>query len=105
MKGDVHLGEEKVDMDNKEGEMLCSIAQYIHNTLSSCLTVVLWMIDSTFLFHPADGGLLGFPTQRDIFGRSSAKGCLDHRFQRAYTASQLLALHQHRANNQYKGYG
>ena len=39
----------------------------------------------------------------DIFRRSSVKGCSDDRFRAppAYTA-QLLTLHQHRANNQYR---
>ena len=30
-----------------------------------------------------------------------AKGCSDHKFRAAYI-SQLLTLHQHRANNQYR---
>ena len=39
----------------------------------------------------------------DIFRRSGAKGCSDHRFRTppVYTA-QLLTLHQHGANNQYR---
>ena len=43
-----------------------------------------------------------FQPSYDIFLRSGAKGCSDHRFRAppAYTA-QLLTLHQHRANNQY----
>ena len=46
----------------------------------------------------------GPQTKFGIFRRLSAKGCLDHhRFREppAYTA-QLLILHQHRANNQYR---
>ena len=43
-----------------------------------------------------------FQPSYDIFCRSGAKGCSDHRFcvPLAYTA-QLLSLNQHRANNQY----
>ena len=44
-----------------------------------------------------------FQSRYDIFCRSGAKGCSDHRFRAppAYSA-QLLTLHQHRANNQYR---
>ena len=44
-----------------------------------------------------------FQPSCDIFRRSCAKGCSDHRFRAppACTA-QLLTLHQHRANNQYR---
>ena len=44
-----------------------------------------------------------FQTSYDIFSRSGAKGCSDHRFHvpSAYTA-QLLTLHQHRAKKQYR---
>ena len=44
-----------------------------------------------------------FQPSYDIFRRSSAKGCSDHRFRAppAYTA-QLPTLHRHRANNQYR---
>ena len=46
---------------------------------------------------------LEFQTSYDIFLRSGAKSCSDHRFRAppAYTA-QLLTLHRHRANNQYR---
>ena len=41
-----------------------------------------------------------FQLNYEIFHRSGAKGCLDHRFRGppGYTA-QLLKLHQHRANS------
>ena len=44
-----------------------------------------------------------FQPSYDIFHRSGANGCSDHRFRAplSYTA-QLLTLHQHRANNQYR---
>ena len=44
-----------------------------------------------------------FQHSYDIVRRSGAKGCSDHRFRAppAYT-TQLLALHQHRAKNQYR---
>ena len=45
-----------------------------------------------------------FQPSYDIFRRSGAKGCSDHRFRAppaGYTA-QLLALHQHRANNRMR---
>ena len=45
-----------------------------------------------------------FQPSYDIFRRSGAKGCSDHRFRAppaGYTA-QLLTPHQHRVNNQYR---
>ena len=65
-------------------------------------------------FHPADPwGITSreayweFQPSYDSVRRSLGKGCSDHRFRThpAYTASQLLTLHQHRVNNQWIGHG
>ena len=67
-------------------------------------------IRSIFLFHPAADpqGITSrvvyqkFQPCYDIFRRSGAKGCSDHRF-RAIPAgftAQLLTLHQRRVSNQ-----
>ena len=63
-----------------------------------------------FFFYPADPrGITSREVDRDFqpsltSSAGVARGCSDHRFRAppAYTASQLLTLHQHRANNQYR---
>ena len=56
-----------------------------------------------FLFHPADPQ--GITNSNPVMTSSAggAKGCSDHRFRALpdYTV-QLITLHQHRANNQYR---